>query len=141
MGRGLGVPKEAGVHTGVAESECLAVHTYLPVLERAYDIVSGVHQGKQIAAVLETHQVGDGQEGFQGAVAGPRALPREGGIDTYGAVLDGHDRIGHAQRAAPSTSRNTDTFVASPQPEAPGRSVRRGSPAATRSNCTFCLRR
>lgn len=96
-GGGFGVAEEAGVDAGVAEGEGFAVDPDLAVLEGAYEVVGGVHEREQVAAVLPAHEVGDGDERLQGAVAGSRALTGERGIDPYGAVLHGGDGVGHAQ--------------------------------------------
>jgi len=74
-----------------------SVDPYLAVLQRSYEIVGGVHEGEEVAAVPPAHEVGDRDERLQGAVARAGALAREGGVDTGHAVLDGDDRVGHAQ--------------------------------------------
>lgn len=81
-GGGLGMPAEAGVHAGVPEGERLPVDADLAVLQRAYEVVGGVHQGEQVAAVLPPHEVGDRDERLQRAVARPGALPGQGGVHT-----------------------------------------------------------
>ena len=52
LGGRLGVAQEAGVDAGVAERERLAVDPHRPVLQRADEVVGGVLQGEQVAAVL-----------------------------------------------------------------------------------------
>src|SRR4051812_48333040 len=66
-GGGLGVAQEAGVDARVAEAQRLAVDADFAVLQGPYEVVGGVHQRKQVAAVLPAHQVGDGDERLQGA--------------------------------------------------------------------------
>ncbi len=51
-GGALGVPQEAGVDAGVAEGQGLPVDPDRTVLQRADEVVGGVLQGEQVAAVL-----------------------------------------------------------------------------------------
>ncbi len=71
--RSFGVAQEARVHAGVAESEGFAIDADRPVLQRSDDVVGGILQGEQVAAVLPLLDVGDGDEGLEGAVAGTGA--------------------------------------------------------------------
>lgn len=47
--------------------------------------------------MFPAHQVGDGDEGFEGAVAGARALSGQRGVDAGDAVLDGYHAVGDAE--------------------------------------------
>ena len=53
----LGVAQEGGVDPGVPEGEGLAVDPDRPVLQRADDVVGGVLQLEQVAAVLAARTV------------------------------------------------------------------------------------
>jgi predicted nucleic acid-binding Zn ribbon protein len=39
--------------------------------QRPYEVVGGVHQSEEVAAVVPAREVGDRDEGLQGAVARP----------------------------------------------------------------------
>src|SRR5207342_3658352 len=94
LGRRLGVPEERGVDAGITEGEGLAIHADRPVLQRADEVVGGVLQGEQVAAVPPTLEVGDRDERLDGAVAGAGAVPGQGRVDATYAGLDGDHRVG-----------------------------------------------
>jgi len=46
----------------MAKGECFAIDTHGPVLQRADDVVGGVFQRMQVAAVVPAQSVGGGDE-------------------------------------------------------------------------------
>lgn len=89
--------QEAGADAGEAEGEDLAVDLDRAVLQRAYEIVGGVLQGEQVAAVFPALEGGNRDERLDGAVARAGPVPREGGVDPGDALLHGDDRVRHRQ--------------------------------------------
>ena len=89
-GRGvLGVAQEARVDAGIAERQGLAVDPHRAVLQRSDNVVGGILQLEQVAAVLDARQVGGGDECLDGAVARAGAVPGQRRVDAVDAVLDG----------------------------------------------------
>ncbi|OKH64298.1 hypothetical protein EB73_24590 [Mycobacterium sp. SWH-M3] len=96
-GNPFGVQQEARIHPGIAQREGLAIHPHRALVQRAHQVVGRVHQGEQIAPVQPAVEFGHRDERLQRAVARPGAQPGQGRIDPMGTLLDGGDRIGHAQ--------------------------------------------
>jgi hypothetical protein len=98
LGGAFGVAEEAGADAGVTEGESLAVDLDRPVLQRPDEIVGGVLQGEQVAAVLPPGDVRDSDQRFDRAVAGAGAHSRQRRVDARDAVLDRDHRVGDGQR-------------------------------------------
>src|SRR5690554_4105568 len=94
----FGVAQEAGVHAGIAQGQGFTVHTHRAVLQRAHDVVSGVHQGVHVGAVVPAHFVEGGNAHFQWGVAGTGTHAGEAGVDAVTAFFHCDDGVGHAQR-------------------------------------------
>jgi hypothetical protein len=90
----LGVAQEAGVHTGVAEGEGLAVDLDGTVQQRPDQVVGGVLESEQVAVVLPALKAGDRDKRLDRAVAGAGAEAGQRRVDPGDAVLDGHDGVG-----------------------------------------------
>src|SRR5690554_3535316 len=89
----FGVAQEAGVHAGIAQGQGFTVHTHRAVLQRAHDVVSGVHQGVQVGAMFPTLLVEGGNAHFQRGVTGTGTLPCQRGIDTVTAFFHGNHGV------------------------------------------------
>jgi site-specific recombinase XerD len=78
--------------------EGLAVHPHRAVLQRAHEVVGGIHQLVEVAAVVPAHAVGSGDEDLQRGIARARAhagrLTHRPG---HALALDRDDGIGDAQ--------------------------------------------
>src|SRR5699024_11593982 len=85
FGGDLCMTQETGVDPRITECEGLAIDSNLPVLERAYQVVRGVHQGEWVAPVLPTLEIGHCDEGLQRAIARPSALARQGSVHAHRA--------------------------------------------------------
>jgi hypothetical protein len=62
---GLGVPKEGSVDPGVAEGEGLTVDPNWPVPQRSDQVLGGILECEQVAAVRPAVEVGDCDERFR----------------------------------------------------------------------------
>ena len=71
----FGVAQETGVDARIAEGECLPVDAYGSILQRADEVVGGVLEAEQVAAVLPALERGDGDERLDRAVSRPGAVP------------------------------------------------------------------
>ncbi len=98
LGGDLGMAQEGGIDAGIAQRQGLAIHPHRTVLQRADQILGGVHQLEQVAAMVPALAAGGGDEDLQRRVAGPRPHAGQRGVDPGRAVLHGDDGIGHAQR-------------------------------------------
>src|SRR3546814_11997064 len=78
----LCVAQEARVDPGVAEAERFAVYAHRPVLKRADQFFSRVHQRIEIAAMFPPLAVCGSDEYLERRIAGPRAHPGKAGVDT-----------------------------------------------------------
>src|SRR5690554_1138853 len=93
----FGVTQEAGVHAGIAQGQGFTVHTHRAVLQRAHDVVSGVHQGVQVGAMFPTLLVEGGNAHFQRRVAGTGTLPCQRGINTVTAFFHSNHGVGNTE--------------------------------------------
>ena len=91
--RRVGVAQEAGVHAGVAERQRLAVDGHGPVLQRADQLLGGVLQRAEVAAVRQPSRWAPRRTPRAACCRRPRpcrpATRRPGG-----ALLDGGDGVG-----------------------------------------------
>src|SRR5690554_4070694 len=89
--------QEAGVNAGIAQRQGFTVHTYRAVLQRTYDVVSRVHQGVHVGAVVPAHFVEGGNAHFQRGVARTGTHAGEAGVDAITTLLHRHNGVGHTQ--------------------------------------------
>src|SRR3546814_882137 len=93
----LCVAQEARVDPGVAEAERFAVYAHRPVLKRADQFFSRVHQRIEIAAMFPPLAVCGSDEYLERRIAGPRAHAGKAGVDTERAFLPAEHRIRHPE--------------------------------------------
>lgn len=90
----FGVAQEAGVRAGITQRQGLAVDPNRAVLQGTHEVISGVLQGVQVAVVFPAVQVGDGDEGFEGAVSRAGTVPGQRGIHSGNSLLDSDNGVG-----------------------------------------------
>ena len=99
FGGGLfGMAQEAGIDPGIAERQGLAIDAHRAVLKRANQILGGVHQGVEIAAVVPALRLGSGDEDLQRRIAGARAHAGQRGVNPDRPALHRDDAVGDAER-------------------------------------------
>src|SRR5690554_2181685 len=91
--RHFGVAQEAGVNAGIAQRQGFTVYTNRTILQRAHDVVSGIHQGVQVGTVLPALLIKGGNAHFQRRVASTGTLPCQRGIDTVTAFFHGNHGV------------------------------------------------
>ena len=84
------------------QGQGLPVNTYRTVLQRSHQVVGGVLECEEVAAVLEVHQVRNRDERLDRAVSRAGAMPGERCVNTMDAVLHSRDRVRALQE--PETS-------------------------------------
>ena len=90
--------QKAGIDPGITERQRLAVDPHRSILQRADQVFSGIHQCKQVAAVVPAIAIRRRDKHFQRRIAGPGTHSGQTGIHADGSVLHRHDRIGGAER-------------------------------------------
>src|SRR3546814_16997117 len=94
----LCVAQEARVDPGVAEAERFAVYAHRPVLKRADQFFSRVHQRIEIAAMFPPLAVCGSDEYLERRIAGPRAHAGKAGVDKARAFLHADHPLRDPQR-------------------------------------------
>ena len=86
--------QEARIGPRIAEGQRFPVDADRPVLQRADQLLGGVHQRPQVAAVVDPRPVGDGDEDFERRVAGARAHPGQRSVDPGDPVVERNHGVG-----------------------------------------------